>query len=64
MSQSLNGNSANPSGILPNTSPSLEAIISFLRSVQADDSEALAFSKAFEITDFQIGNELADSTLR
>lgn len=62
MSQSLNGNSANPSGILPNTSPSLEAIISFLRSVQADDSEALAFSKAFEITDFQIGNELADYT--
>ncbi len=62
MSQSLNGNNMHPSGILPNTSPSLEAIISFLRSVQADDSGALAFSKAFEIIDFQIGDELTDYT--
>lgn len=61
MSQSLNGNSAHSLGT-PNKSPSLEAIISFLSSVGADDREALAFSKAFEIRDFQIGDQLTDYT--
>ncbi len=62
MNQSLDSYSLHPSGTLPNASPSSEAILSFLRSIQADNSGALAFSQAFEILDFQIGDELADYT--
>jgi ATP-binding cassette subfamily B protein len=62
MNQSLDGYGLPPSGLLPNTSPSLEAILNFLRLVQVDNSQALTLSNAFEIVDFQIGDPLAEYT--
>ncbi len=62
MNQSLGSQSLHPSGILPNGNQSLDAILNFLKLVQADNSQALALSKAFEILDFQIGDELANYT--
>ena len=52
MNQSLDGYSLHPSLTLPNASVALEAILSFLSSIQADNSQALAFSRAFEVVDF------------
>lgn len=58
MNQSLDGYSVHPSGKLA-VSPSIEAILSFFRSIQVENSQALALSRAFEIQDFQIGDQLA-----
>lgn len=60
MNQSLDGYSLHPSVTLPKASLALEAILTFLRSIQADNSQAVAFSKAFEVVDFQMGDDLAD----
>ena len=62
MNQSLGSQSLHPSGILPNGNQSLDAILNFLKLVQADNNQALALSKAFEIMEFQIGDELANYT--
>ncbi len=59
MNQSLDGYPWHPGGILPKSSPSLDAILGFLRNIQVDPSQALAFSEAFEILDFKIGEDLA-----
>lgn len=61
MNQSLDGYSVHPSVKLAG-SPSIEAIFSFLRSIQVENSQALALSRAFEIQDFQMGDELGKYT--
>lgn len=60
MNQSLDGYNLHPSGTLPNASMGLEAILSFLSSIQADNSQALTFSRAFEVLEFQIGDDLVN----
>lgn len=62
MNQSLGGYGSHPPENLPSAYHSLEAVLSFCKTIEADDSQSLAFCQAFQVWDFQIGDEIVDYT--
>lgn len=58
MNQDLEVQRRNPYVNLENEVQRLQAFLEFLRRAQSDTNQALDFSKAFDVQEFQLGDEL------